>query len=63
LVDHYCAMNDVDLVHQTRAQGADSLLRHLRAIEAADPLAARYPRLKICDDATALLIGIDGHEG
>jgi hypothetical protein len=60
LVDHYCAMSDADLVHQTRAQGADALLRQLRAIEAADPLAARYPRLKICDDATALLIGIDG---
>jgi Protein phosphatase 2C len=63
LVDHYGAMNDADLVHQTRAQGADALLRHLRAIEAADPLAMRYPRLKICDDATALLIGIDGDEG
>jgi hypothetical protein len=38
------------------------LLQQLRAIEAADPLAASYPRLKIRDDATALLIGITGGE-
>jgi hypothetical protein len=60
LVDHYGAMNDAELVRQTRMQGADALLDRLRAIEAADPLAAAYPRLKIRDDATALLIGMDG---
>jgi serine/threonine protein phosphatase PrpC len=58
LVDHYSARNDADLVRETERQGADALLKQLRAIEAADPLGARYPRLKICDDATALLIGI-----
>jgi hypothetical protein len=58
LVDHYSAMNDTELVHQTCARGADTLLKQLRAIEADDPLAISYPRLKIRDDATALLIGI-----
>lgn len=62
LVDHYGAMNDAELVHQTRMQGADALLERLRAIEAADPLAVAYPRLKICDDATALLIGVGEEE-
>lgn len=60
LVDHYGAMNGTELVRRTRAQGADALLKQLRAIEAADPLAAAYPRLKIRDDATALMIRIDG---
>jgi hypothetical protein len=62
LVDHYGAMNDAELVRETGRQGAAALLKQLRAIEASDPLTATYPRLKICDDATALLIGIDGDE-
>jgi hypothetical protein len=62
LVDHYGAMNDTELVRQTRIQGTDALLDRLRAIEAADPLAATYPRLKIRDDATAVLIGVGEQE-
>ena len=58
LVDHYGAVTDAELVRRTEELGADAMLRQLRAIEAADPLATRYPRLKIADDATALLIGI-----
>jgi hypothetical protein len=45
-------------VRETERQGTDALLKQLRAIEAADPQGARYPRLKIRDDATALLIGL-----
>lgn len=59
LVDHYNAASDAELVRRTAALGADALLTQLRAIEAADPLATTYPRLKIADDATALLIGVD----
>jgi Protein phosphatase 2C len=59
LVDHYNAASDAELVRRTEALGADAVLKQLRAIEAADPLATRYPRLKIADDATALLIGVD----
>ena len=58
LVDHYGAMSDTDLVRETERQGVDMLLKRLRAIEAADPLGVAYPRLKIRDDATALLLGI-----
>jgi len=62
LVDHYDARNDAELVRETDRQGAVALLKQLRAIEAADPLGVTYPRLKICDDATALLIGVGGTE-
>ena len=59
LVDHYNAASDAELVRRTDELGADAMLKRLRAIEAADPLGTRYPRLKIADDATALLIGVD----
>ena len=59
LVDHYNAASDAELVRRTEELGADAMLKQLRAIEAADPLATQYPRLKIADDATALLIGVD----
>jgi hypothetical protein len=47
------------LVRRTAELGADALIKQLRAIEAADPMAMQYPRLKIADDATALLIAVD----
>lgn len=59
LVDHYGAASDAELVHRTVELGADAMLQQLRTIEAADSLATQYPRLKIADDATALLIGVD----
>lgn len=59
LVDHYSAANDAELVHRTAELGAEALLEQLRAIEAADPMATQYPRLKIADDATALLLAVD----
>ena len=59
LVDHYDAASDAELVRRTEELGADAMMQQLRAIEAADPLAARYPRLKIADDATALLLAVD----
>jgi len=59
LVDHYNAASDAELVRRTAELGADALLTQLRAIEAADPLATTHPRLKILDDATALLIAVN----
>ena len=59
LVDHYGAASDAELVRRTAELGADAMLEQLRAIEAADAMATRYPRLKIADDATALLIGVN----
>ncbi len=59
LVDHYGAASDAELVRRTAELGADAMLQQLRAIETADPMATQYPRLKIADDATALLIAVD----
>lgn len=58
LVDHYGAMTDAELVRSTAEQGGDRLLKALRAIEAGDPMGESYPRLKMSDDATALLVEI-----
>jgi hypothetical protein len=59
LVDHYGAASDAELVRRTADVGADAMVQQLRAIEAGDPHATRYPRLKIADDATALLLAVD----
>jgi hypothetical protein len=59
LVDHYNAATDAELVRRTAELGASAMLQQLRAIEAADPMATQFPRLKIADDATALLLGVD----
>ena len=59
LVDHYGAASDAELVRRTAELGADAMLQQLRAIETADPIATQFPRLKIADDATALLIAVD----
>jgi hypothetical protein len=59
LVDHYNAASDAELVRRTAELGAEALLTQLRVIEAADPLATTFPRLKIADDATALLIAVN----
>ena len=56
LVDHYGAMTDTELVARTATPGPAELLRRLRAIEVADPEAVRFPRFKLSDDATALLL-------
>jgi hypothetical protein len=56
LVDIYGAMTDADLLHNTAARGAETMLADLRAIEAGDPRGERHPRLKMADDATALLL-------
>lgn len=56
LVDVYGAMSDRDLLQRTAEAGAENLLAELRAIEAADPAGALHPRLKMADDATAVLL-------
>ena len=58
LIDHYHTMSDTELVRETDRQGADALLKQLHATETEDPLGAKYPRLKMSDDATALLLGV-----
>lgn len=56
LVDVYGAMPDAELLRRTAQSGAENLLAELRALEAADRAGTRHPRLKMADDATALLL-------
>lgn len=63
LVDHYNAMSDTQLMQETERMGVNALLKRLRAIEDGDARAALYPRLKMSDDATAVLLGTDTVEG
>jgi hypothetical protein len=56
LVDVYGAMSDAELLRYTVESGAEKMLAELRAIEAADPQGELHPRLKMADDATALLL-------
>jgi len=56
LVDHYAAVTDAELLRGTAERGAERFLGALRTIEAGDPMGARFPRLKISDDATAVLL-------
>ncbi|MBI2257064.1 MAG: protein phosphatase 2C domain-containing protein [Proteobacteria bacterium] len=59
LVDIYGNNSDQSLMHETVAHGPDEMLNRLRAIEAGDPTGNRHPRLKLADDATALLLELD----
>lgn len=56
LVDVYGAMPEAELLRRTLKSGAEKMLAELRAIEAADPDGTLHPRLKMADDATALLL-------
>jgi hypothetical protein len=58
LVDVYGHNTDESLLHETAAQGPAQMLRKLREIEAGDPAGDLHPRLKMADDATALLLDV-----
>lgn len=56
LVDRYRAYDAAGLVRAALDKGLHELGRELRALETADAAAAKYPRFKQSDDATALLL-------
>lgn len=56
LSDRYRVYDAAGLVRAALEKGLQELGRELRAIEAADATAARHPRFKASDDATALLM-------
>jgi hypothetical protein len=56
LADRYGAYDGAGLVRAALDKGLQELGRELRAIEIADSSAARHPRFKASDDATALLM-------
>ncbi|MDY0872679.1 protein phosphatase 2C domain-containing protein [Dongia rigui] len=59
LVDVYGHDSNESLLQQTIAQGPAENLARLRRIEAEDPTGVKHPRLKMADDATALLLAVD----
>jgi hypothetical protein len=58
LVDVYGTNSDQSLLHETIKHGPTEMLSRLRNIEASDPTGIHHPRLKMADDATALLLQI-----
>lgn len=60
LVDTYGRYSAEGLLQAARSEGLASLYAALRRIEDADPQCLQYPRLKARDDATALLLGLEG---
>lgn len=59
LVDTYRRYDYATLLAAAERDGLAPLCRELRAIEAEDAECRRYPRLKRCDDATAVLVRAD----
>lgn len=56
LVDVIAHRDDRGLVEETKRIGAAGVIAELRGLESADLRAERYRRVKIHDDATALLV-------
>ena len=56
-VDYYALFSDAGLLDASLAAGGtSSVLRKIRAVEAADPKCEKYPRFKPADDATAIAL-------
>lgn len=53
IIDHH---DDRGLMEETKRIGAAGVIAELRRLESADPQAEHYRRVKIHDDATALLV-------
>jgi len=60
LATDYALYDAEALLQAASARGLDALLAELRAIENEDPGGDRFPRFKTSDDATAILLRIDG---
>ena len=60
LTEDYKHYGDRELIATSQVVGLATLGRELRAIEDKDPEGVRYPRMKKSDDATALLVKIEG---
>lgn len=59
LVDVIAHHDDRGLMDEAKRVGAAGVIAELRRLEGADPLAERFRRVKIHDDATALLVTPD----
>lgn len=55
LVDLFGLASWRDVLDSLSADGPDAHIRRVRAAEESDPVAARWPRNKVSDDATAII--------
>jgi len=60
LVDHYHLYSDEALLAAAIQDGLEVLAQRLRHVEDEDPECRAYPRLKPRDDASALLLVVEG---
>jgi serine/threonine protein phosphatase PrpC len=58
LVDTFHRFDLDGLIDAVQSSGTTALIKMLRAIEASDPRAREFPRLKLSDDATAVAFEI-----
>ncbi len=58
LVDVFQRYNTRAFFDAARERGLEALLTELRALEAADPDCRQFPRAKVNDDATGLLLEV-----
>ncbi len=61
IVDIFKKVHRSDLVQAALEQGLQGIIEELRQLEQADFDCLNYPRLKVSDDATALLLRISSH--
>jgi len=62
LVDVIAHHDDSGLMGAVKRMGTDGVIAELRLLESADPQAERYRRVKIHDDATALVVWPELHD-
>jgi serine/threonine protein phosphatase PrpC len=60
LVDVFTAVTAAGLMQAAVAKGLSRLYAELRALEDADRDCSKYPRVKTYDDASGILIALDG---
>jgi len=58
LVDVFRAINGPDLLRKALRDGLELLCSELRELELADDRCTVYPRVKTCDDASAVLVRV-----
>ena len=59
LVDTFGFYTELELFEAALERGLGELARELRLAESEDPECVRYPRIKVHDDATALLVRLE----
>jgi hypothetical protein len=58
LVDVFCVADDRGLLKRALKDGLKRLCLEVRELELEDARCSTYPRIKICDDASAILLRV-----